>query len=211
MKLNIHEEFKINILLGVFVTMLIGMNLLGTKVIPFLGLSASVAIFMYPITFLITDMIEEAYGKKLATQFVWIGVIAILLTLVFTSLFVILEPADRYTSNEAYKTVFTQSTRIMIASVVAFIVSQFHDVWAFNFWKQKTHGKYLWLRNNLSTWVSQAIDTLLFMSIAFYQVTPKFTFAFIISLAIPYYLLKIAMATIDTPFVYLGVKWLKRK
>ena len=100
---------------------------------------------------------------------------------------------------------------MIIASIIAFVVSQTHDVWAFEFWKKKTHGKMLWLRNNASTMVSQVIDTLLFMMIAFYGISDKFTFGFIITLAIPYYLFKIAFAALDTPFVYLGARWLKGK
>lgn len=211
MKFSLTQEYKINLLLGLFVTMLILMNVLGTKVITLLGVSTSVAIFLYPISFLITDIIEEVFGPRLARQFVIVGVGAIVLTALLSALFVVLPPAERYTSNEAYTTVFTQSLRFGIASVVAFTVAQFHDVWAFNFWKNKTHGRFLWLRNNLSTMISQAIDTLLFMFIAFYQVAPKFTVLFILTIALPYYLLKIAMAVLDTPFVYLGTRWLKAK
>lgn len=211
MKLSLTQEFKINILLGIFVTMLVGMNLLGGKVVTILGISASVGIFMYPISFLVTDIITEAFGPKLARQFLIVGMGAIVIAFVFAMFFVALPPAERYTSNDAYTTVFTQSLRIGIASLVAFAISQLHDIWSFNFWKTKTQGRFLWLRNNLSTMVSQAIDTLLFMFIAFYQVAPKFTVGFIISIAIPYYLLKIAMAALDTPFVYLGARWLKQK
>jgi len=99
--------------------------------------------------------------------------------------------------------------RIMVASVIAFALAQLHDMWSFAYWKNKTHGKFLWLRNNLSTWVSQAIDTFVFMMIAFYHITDKFTLEFIIQLSIPYYLFKVSFAILDTPFVYLGVAWLK--
>ena len=108
-----------------------------------------------------------------------------------------------------YSIVFGMSARILVASVVAFGISQTHDLWAFNFWKQKTKGKYLWLRNNASTVVSQLLDTTLFMFIAFYHMTPKFTTQFVVSLIIPYWLLKVLVAALDTPICYLGVKWLK--
>ena len=102
------------------------------------------------------------------------------------------------------------SFRIFIASIAAFLISQLHDIWAFNFWKQKTRGKHLWLRNNLSTIVSQLIDTTLFMFIAFYAVSPQFTIAYTFSLVIPYWILKVVFALFDTPFVYLGVWWLRK-
>ncbi|PIX61890.1 hypothetical protein CO057_02065 [Candidatus Uhrbacteria bacterium CG_4_9_14_0_2_um_filter_41_50] len=205
------QENKVRLLLGIFVGLLIGMNLIGGKIITVLGISVSVAIFMTPLTFLITDIIEEVMGKKTAQSFIYIGVAALLMTLVYTAVFVILDPAERYEFNDAYVTIFGVSIRMIIASIIAFVVSQTHDVWAFEFWKKKTHGKMLWLRNNASTMVSQVIDTLLFMMIAFYGISDKFTFGFIITLAIPYYLFKIAFAALDTPFVYLGARWLKGK
>jgi len=161
------------------------------------------------LTFLITDIVEEVHGKKVVKDFILGGVISLVLIFLFTALFVYLEPNPRYTFNEEYKTIFGSSLRMIIASITAFILSQTHDVLVFEWWKKKTKGKALWLRNNISTMGSQLIDTFVFMTIAFYHLTPKFTFAFIISLAIPYYLFKILFAVIDTPFVYLGVKWLR--
>jgi len=205
------NNFKLNLLLGLFVGLLIAMNMLGVKLVSIFGISVSVAIFIVPLTFLITDIIAEVHGRKMAQQFVYVGVITLLMIFVYTAIFVLLEPHERFSNNDAYKTIFGGSLRIIIASITAFALSQFHDVWAFAYWKKKTHGKFLWLRNNLSTIVSQAIDTYVFMMIAFYMVTPKFDHAFIISLVIPYYLFKITFAAFDTPFVYLGVRWLKKK
>ncbi len=206
------NNFKLNVLFALFVALLVGVNLLGGKITTFFGISVSVGIFMMPGLFLITDIVEEVYSKKLAYQFVLSSVIALVAILLFTLLFVNLEPHARFSETDpAYVKIFGQSMRIIIASIVAFIVAQANDVWLFNYLKEKTSGKRLWLRNNLSTMVSQAIDTLLFMFIAFYMVTPKFDALFILQLAGPYYLFKIAFAALDTPFVYLGVRWLKNK
>lgn len=205
------HTLKLHILLGIFVGLLVGMNLLGGKIIGFFGISTSVAIFMVPFTFLITDIVAEVHGKKTAREFLISGVLALLLILVFISVFIQLEPHERYPFNEEYKTIFGASLRIIVASMTAFILSQFHDIWAFGFWKEKTRGKMLWLRNNLSTMVSQAVDTLVFMFIAFYQVAPQFDAMFIIQLAIPYYLFKMLFAVLDTPLVYLGVHWLRKE
>jgi len=201
---------KLMVLLSIFVGLLVGMNLLGGKIISLFGISVSVAIFMVPLTFLITDMVAEVYGKNTVKWFIYGGVITLLMILGFTYLFVMLEPHARFAGlNDAYISTFGLSIRMTIASIVAFVISQLHDIFAFEYWKKRTGGKMLWLRNNLSTIVSQMLDTLIFMFIAFYQIAPKFTAMFIISLAIPYYLFKVAFAVIDTPLVYLGVKWLK--
>lgn len=205
------QDKKLNILLGIFVTILICANLLGVKITTLFGVSVSVGIFMIPISFLITDIVEEVFGKKKSKQFILTGVIALVITFFFAWLGVTLAPNERYTFNEEYKTIFSGSLRMIFASLVAFLLAQYHDIWAFNFWKKKTNGKYLWLRNNASTFVSQFIDTTVFMFLAFYQVAPKFDALFILHLIIPYWLFKIAFALIDTPFVYWGVRWLRRE
>lgn len=202
------NNLKINTLLGLFIALMVGMTLLGGKITTVFGISVSVAIFMVPITFLITDIVAEVSGRKTANQFVTVGVISLIVIFAFTALSVFISPNERYEFNEQYRLIFGSSLRIIIASIIAFALAQFHDVWAFEFWKTKTQGKLLWLRNNLSTIVSQAIDTFVFMMIAFYHVTDKFTLEFIIQLALPYYFLKIIFALFDTPLVYLGVKWL---
>jgi uncharacterized integral membrane protein (TIGR00697 family) len=168
-----------------------------------------VGIFAYPITFLITDAVEEVRGKKTTKVFIYAGFVALILSIVLVWIGIKMPPASFYQNNEAYKTIFSNSIRVIIASIVAFLISQTHDIWAFNFWKKKTHGKYLWLRNNLSTIASQLLDTAIFTTIAFYHVAPGFTAVRIIQMIIPYWLLKVGFAFLDTPFVYLLVKWLR--
>lgn len=202
---------RLQILFALFIALLIGMNLLGVKIVSLFGASVSVGIFMVPLTFLITDIVEEVYGKQTVKQFIIGGVFSLIIIFLYTSVFVLLEPHERYGFNSEYKTIFGSSLRMIIASIIAFVLAQTNDMILFEWWKKKTKGKALWLRNNLSTIVSQLIDTFIFMMIAFYHLTPKFTFVFIIYLVIPYYLFKILFAIIDTPFVYLGVSWLKKE
>ncbi len=209
MNFNLTMEEKTSILLGIFVAAIISGNLLGTKIFSFWIISASVGIFMYPITFLITDMIEEVYGRAKTKQFIIAGFFSLLLVTVFTLLSIYLPPASRYELNTEYVQIFAPSLRIVIASIIAFLISQYHDIMAFEFWKKKTNGRFLWLRNNASTIISQLLDTTIFMFIAFYMVTPKFTVEFVIALIIPYWILKVIVALCDTPICYLGVKWLR--
>jgi queuosine precursor transporter len=203
-------EFKLSILTAIFVGGLIGANILGSKITTLFGVAVSVGIFAYPLTFLITDAVAEVHGKEKAKQIVWGALIAQVLVLILTFISVKLPPASRYSLNSEYVQIFNGSLRMIIASLIAFIVSQTYDIWAFEWFKKKFQGKYLWLRNNASTFTSQAIDTLLFMFIAFYGISPKFDVAFILHLSLSYWLFKIAFAAIDTPFVYLLVKWLKK-
>lgn len=202
-------SFKLSILLGLFSALLVAVNYLGIKVTPIFGISTSVGIFLVPFTFLITDIVSEVYGKPIARRFVVSGMVSLVVVLVATAAFIQLPAHERFEIDEEYRTVFSASLRIIFASLVAFGLSQIHDIWAFEFWKKKTSGRFLWLRNNLSTMGSQAIDTLVFMFIAFYGISPRFDALFILELALPYYIFKIAFAALDTPLVYAGVRWLR--
>ncbi|MDD2440100.1 MAG: queuosine precursor transporter [Methanosarcinaceae archaeon] len=201
-------DYKTQLLLAVFVSSLLLGNLLGSKVISFFGFVSSVGIFSYPLTFLITDIIEEVRGREVSKMFLHSGLIALCISALFVFISTNFPPAAFYQGNEAYKSVFSNSLRVILASIIAFLAAQSHDLWAFNFWKQKTGGKYLWLRNNLSTIFSQLIDSLVFMFIAFYHQTPEFTSYRIFQMILPYWAIKIFFALLDTPFVYLGVRWL---
>lgn len=207
--MNITTRDKTNILIGIFVGALVAANLIGLKIADFIIFEASVGILAFPITFLVTDIIEEVHGRKEAQKVVVIGFITLVFVLIITSLSVALPFAERSMVKGEYTKILGTTIRIFIASITAFIVGQMHDVWAFNFWKQKTKGRFLWLRNNLSTAVSQFLDTTLFMFIAFYAITPQFTVSYVFTLVIPYWLVKVLFAIFDTPFCYLGVKWLK--
>ncbi len=203
-------EKKTMLLLSIFTAALITANLLGTKITTILGVSVSVGIFAYPVTFICTDIVEEVRGNKVTKIFVYAGMISLIMTMLLVLLSISLEPASRYQDNASYLKVFRTSLRMIMASLISFVIAQSHDIWAFNFWKRQTKGKHLWLRNNLSTVFSQLIDTTLFMFIAFYHISPKFDAMFIIQLIIPYWLFKVAFAFLDTPIVYLGVRWLKK-
>jgi len=225
-KMKFTIEQKTNILMGVFVGALVAANLIGLKIADFGIFAASVGILVFPITFLVTDIIEEVHGRKKAKEVVFVGFVALILVLIVTILAVLMPHVSRSVMGReelqsAYDTIFGTTIRIFIASITAFLIAQLHDVWAFNFWKQKTKGKHLWLRNNLSTIISTFIDTTLFMFIAFWGSTNEsffdlantgFTAEYVFfTLTIPYWSVKVLFALFDTPFCYLGVRWLKGK
>ena len=216
--------FKANILTGLFIAGLIVSNLLGGKIAQLGRIEFSVGILAFPITFLVTDIIGEVLGKKKARQVVFIGLMAMLFVMLLTFISIQLPTASRsYITHEEFSKVFGISFRFLIASITAFFFAQMHDVWAFHFWRKITKGKWLWLRNNLSTFTSQLIDSVLFMFMALWHIpaflmkflpfientSPKFTAAYVIALLIPWWILKVVMAIVDTPFVYLGTAWLR--
>jgi len=204
-------DYKMQILLTMFISCLLLGNLLGSKRIEIFGIVTSAGIFGYPPTFLITDIVEEVKGKEATDIFVHAGFLSLCIAFLFISFSTGFPPASTYYGNEAYASVFSNSLRMIIASMIAFVISQYHDIWAFNFWKQITKGRHLWIRNNLSTIVSQLIDSIIFMFLAFYKVTPEVDAIYVFHMILPLWILKVGFALLDTPFVYLGVWWLASK
>ncbi|MFD2530510.1 MULTISPECIES: queuosine precursor transporter [Polaribacter] len=201
-------------LAALFIASLVASNLIFQKFFywePF-GLykfEVSVGILPYPITFLITDILSEIYGKKKANQVVIAGIFAS-----FFSMLIILvadfAPAIENSpiNNNEFHKVFGLSPLAVFASMMAYLCAQFVDIKIFHFWKKKTNGKHLWLRNNFSTFASQFIDTftVLFLLSSF-KILPWSIFT---SLLISGFLFKVIVAALDTPILY-GLVYLFRK
>ncbi|REG88903.1 queuosine precursor transporter [Winogradskyella sediminis] len=170
----------------------------------------SVGILPYPITFLITDLISEIYGKKRANDIVVFGIFASLFSLliIYTASSV---PATSWSpvNDSLFDTVFGNSTVAVFASMLTYLFAQFIDIQIYHFWKRLTKGKHLWLRNNFSTWFSQFIDTftIVFLLCSFGIID----WANFKGLLISGFLFKVIIAIIDTPFLYLGVFLFKKR
>ena len=164
----------------------------------------SVGILPYPITFLITDVISEIYGQKKANRVVTAGIFAS-----FFSLLIVWisseAPATDYSpiGDEVFTNVFGATVIAVFASMMAYLLAQYIDIHIFHFWKRLTKGKYLWLRNNFSTFSSQFVDTftVLFLLCSF----GKIDWSLFKGLLISGFLFKVLVAAIDTPFLYLFV------
>ncbi len=198
-------------LFALYITSMVLVNTIGSKIITLFGVRVSVGIFFMPVLFLVTDIIGEVKGQKDATLFVRMSIFMLALLFIMTGISVQLPPHPTWDLQNQYQQIFGMSMRMSLASLVSFAVSQNIDIRIFMLFKKLSGGKNLWLRNNISTMTSQFIDTVIFMFIAFYQLTPKFTIAYVFSLIIPYWIFKVIFALIDTPLCYLGVKWLSKK
>ncbi|MBQ7282638.1 MAG: queuosine precursor transporter [Spirochaetales bacterium] len=202
---------KRDFLFALFVASMVMVNTLGTKITTILGVRVSVGIFFVPVLFLTTDIIGEVFGRKEASRFVNMATIMLVLLFLMMSLCIAIKPNESWDHQEQYATVFGSSLRMTIASLISFVVAQQLDVFMFSLWGKITKGKHLWIRNNMSTIVSQLIDTTIFEFVAFWHLTPKFTTGYIFSLILPYWLFKVVFALLDTPLCYLGVWWLSGK
>ena len=150
-----------------FVTLLVVANIIAVKLIAVGGWVVPAGIVAYPFTFLVSDTIAELYGRKTAVRIVWLGFVFSLLMLALVYVAKVWPAAGFWDAQGEYDRILGSVPRIVLGSTVAYLISQHHDVIAFHIWRRVTRGRHLWLRNNASTVVSQAIDTLLFVSIAF--------------------------------------------
>lgn len=199
---------KVLIALSLYLTSLIAANTLGLKIMPLFGLHLSVGIFMFPIVFLMTDVIGEVYGKKIAKFFVLAGFVSTALFIAY-SLISLAMPwsPDGLWVKEGYEQVFGISLRIGIASLAAFLIAEYQDVISFFFFRARFGEKFFWLRSLLSNIWSQLLDTVIFMTIAFLGVyeTPL-----LISLIISWWLFKVLVGTLYTPLAYAGIALLRK-
>jgi uncharacterized integral membrane protein (TIGR00697 family) len=210
---------KLDLLIALYIACLAISEFMGAKTFPLMKLgsyqlNASVAIFVIPLIFTINDVITEVYGKERTRSIIRSGLFMIFLFMVFSLFATNLPASTRFQiSEKAYDTIFGLSTRIAAASLIAFTIAEFTDVFIFTKIKQKLGKKALWLRNNVSNFISQFLDTAIFMTLAFYALEKPFesNLSFLVSLILPYWLLKCCMSIIETPFVYLGVRWLKKQ
>ncbi|HSX17336.1 MAG TPA: queuosine precursor transporter [Patescibacteria group bacterium] len=208
---------KFDLLVALYIFGVMVTELMGAKTFPLLHVSwahlnASVAIFVLPLLFTATDVVVEVYGRARARSLVFSGILMVFLVMLFALLATHLPASPRFASREAaYDTIFGASIRIAAASLTAFAVSELLDVAIFSKLRQKMHNKALWLRNNVSNFVSMGVDSVVFITLAFYAFGHPFgsNVSFLTSLIIPYWLIKCAFSVFETPLVYAGVRWLK--
>ena len=189
---------------AIFVTSLLIANVVSSKILQFGVFVVPAAVVAYPLTFLMTDVIGEIWGKAEANRTVKIGFICQMLSLILIGLAVLLPVAPFADNQETFKSILLSTFRVAGASMIAYLCSQTWDVWTFHkirdryFQKHGTirGGKWLW--NNGSTMTSQIIDTAIFITIAFYGTVPN-----IWQMILSQYCVKLIYAACDTPFFYL--------
>lgn len=201
---------KVLVALTIYLASLFAANTLGLKIAPFIfGLHVSVAVFSFPFVFLTTDVIGEIYGKKMAKFFVRCGFIATALFLLYSLISISLPWAEAgLWAKESYEQIFGVTFRIAIASLVAFAIAEFQDVYAFFWVRAKIGEKFFWLRSLISNIWSQLLDSALFMVIAFYGVYSNDA---ILRIIITWWAFKVLMGFLYTPFSYLALRILREK
>lgn len=201
---------------------IIGANIQVLKSVQFGVLPDPVGLgtILFASTYLATDILNEHYGPQAARRAVWLGfaglltwVVLMLLTLGFRPLTP--EQAGDALAwslpvHDAMVTLFQPAPMFFVAGMIAYLTSQFHDVWLYALLRRRTNQRYLWLRNNLSTWISALIDNIIFSLLAWIilpmllgeQALPLLTVIYTYILGT--YVLRIIVAALDTPFIYLS-------
>ena len=201
----IGKKYGVEYIIAIIASLVIIANIIAAKIVVFGPFTVPAAVIVYAPTFLLTDILCEKWGKQHARKAVWAGFYANLVLVIAISIAINWQAAPFARDfSEMFSSVLGLTPRIVLASMVAYLASQHHDVFAFLKWKEKTKGRHLWLRNIASTAVSQLIDTAIFIPLAFYGIMD------IVPLLIGQYTVKIIIAAMDTPFIY-GVVWLMDK
>ncbi len=207
---------KIDLLVSLYIFCILASELMGAKTFPIVtapfALNASVAIFVLPLVYSINDVVIEVFGVERARSIVRSGLVTVALVLGFSLLATSLPPSARFAATEpAYDRIFGLSARIAAASLIAFFIAEFTDLFVFRKIRERLGKNALWFRSNVSNIASHFLDTVIFMTLAFwaFERTPGDNIAYLWSLILPYWLLKCCMSALTTPFVYIGVRWLK--
>lgn len=192
---------------AIFVTSLLIANVVSSKIVSFWGLTVPAAIVAYPLTFLMTDVIGEIWGKEEANKTVKLGFICQMISLALIGCAILLPVAPFADNQSQFTAILGSSFRVVFASMIGYLVSQSWDVWIFHKIRDAYIAKHgstkggRWIWNNASTMTSQIIDTAIFITIAFSGVVPN-----IWTMILCQYLFKFVYALLDTPFFYLLTK-----
>ena len=177
------------------------MNIFVLKQIDLFGLSVTGGNVLYSSVFLATDLLSEHYGKRAARRAVHIGFFVSVFFVAASQFMLRFEPNAHDFAQGSFATIFDLTPRIVAASMIAYLASQHLDIVLFEAIRRATRGRYLWLRNNGSTFVSQAVDSMVFNVIAFYGI---FETGVLLEVILFTYLVKLIVAVLDTPFIYLS-------
>ena len=201
-KMGLYAVIVLNIMLS---------NLIGPKITVVFGLNTSMGVIIYSGIYFATDLLGERYGKREANRAGFIGFAVSVMVVMFglLSLYFVPTPDPQKQGfandiHNALSLLFNYTPRFVFGSLLAYLISQTHDVWRYHFLRIKTKGKHLWIRNNVSTITSQAIDTVIYGVVVWWAI---FDFRTAMELALAKYMFKVIIALLDTPFLYWARTW----
>jgi uncharacterized integral membrane protein (TIGR00697 family) len=201
-------------LYGSIIFSLILANIQGPKLTIIFGLQTSMGVILYSSIYFATDVLSEKYGRAEAQRAVLLGFAVSVMLVVLSQVSLLFQPST-HTNTAAFAmqmhtamgSLFNYTPRFVLGSLLAYLISQSLDVWLFERIRKATHGRHLWMRNNGSTMMSQAVDTVIYGLVVWWGIVDLVT---AMQLAAAKYLFKLVIAAIDTPFIYLARSWKPR-
>ena len=193
---------------GVFITLLVTANIMAVKLVDVFGLILPAAVIIFPISYIFGDILTEVYGYRQARRVIWLGFFCNLLAVIAIWLGQILPPASFWDGQAAYERILGYTPRLLVASFLAYLVGEFANSFILAKMKIGTQGRWLWTRTIGSTLVGEGLDSLVFISLAFFGEMPLDALGIAI---VTQWLFKTAYETLATPLTYAIVAFLKRK
>lgn len=202
------QELKIyDITLGLFVAVLLISNITSTKIVEMGPFTFDGGTILFPVIYILGDIITEVYGFRRARRVIWTGAIALILMSTVIWVVGLIPSAKEWTQQGAYESILMAAPRIALASLAAYCVGEFLNSYILAKLKLWTKGRHLWVRTISSTIAGQLIDTVLFCMIAFYGVLPG---TLLLTVMLSNYIFKVAYEVLATPMTYLAVRIYKR-
>ncbi len=192
---------------ALFVTCLIVSNIIAVKIGSFWGNFLPAGVILFPITYIIGDVLTEVYGYAAARRVIWTGFGCNLLAVIAIYIAIKVVPAPFFPNQQAFETILGFTPRLLAASFVAYLIGQFANSFVLAKMKIKTNGKHLWMRTIGSTIVGEGLDSLIFIIFAFSGVLPP---SAIVPLILAQWIFKSAFEIVATPLTYVVVGFLKK-
>src|SRR5262245_19367170 len=196
------------VLAGLFITCLLTANVISTKLIIVAGVVLPAGIVIFPISYIVGDVLTEVYGYASARRVIWLGFACNLLMVAAIWAAMVLPPAPVWSGQAAYLEVFAQTPRILVASFLAYLVGEFANSFVLAKMKIATRGRWLSTRTVGSTIVGQGLDSAVFVTLAFAGLVPL---ALLAGIVLGQWVTKVAYEAAATPLTYLAVGWLKAR
>lgn len=196
------------IIVALFVTCLITANITAVKLVKLYGFVLPAAILIFPLSYIIGDVLTEVYGYGQARRVIWLGFFCNFIAVLAIWVGQVLPAASFWEAQKAYERILGYTPRLLVASFLAYLVGEFANSFVLAKMKMATRGKWLWLRTIGSTLVGQGLDSLVFITLAFIGTIP---FAPLVLTIFTQWLAKSIYEAAVTPLTYIVVKFLKRK
>jgi len=196
------------IVVAVFVTCLITANIVAVKLVDIVGFIVPAGIVIFPISYIVGDVLTEVYGYKQARRVIWLGFFCNLIAVIAILAGQYLPAAGFWDAQTAYDRILGYTPRLLLASFMAFLVGEFTNSYILARMKVMTKGKHLWMRTIASTFVGQGLDSTIFILIAFIGTTPADA---LFTSIVTQWLFKVAYEAAATPITYMVVNTIKER